>query len=223
MATRSKGSSGTDEVQGFCGRHELEGFYEVDEVQGFFRRGERLWINGRGIWLLQDGRRGRLRLQIDRKLPLHLLERQAVAPPGRALRREPAGQVAHGLFQIRIVAREAERGAILHERLGEIAAAMVDLGEPADRGQILRRALEHLAQLGLRLVELIQLEKGTPERDARAEISGMDREAGVADRHRLLELAGAAVLFGKLSEGDRRRVLFDPAPEVVNSLIVGHP
>lgn len=50
----------------------------------------------------------------------------------------------------------------------------------------------------------------------------MDREPGAADFDRLLDLAGAAALLGKLRKRNRRRVLLDPASKIFDPLVVGH-
>ena len=49
----------------------------------------------------------------------------------------------------------------------------------------------------------------------------MAREAFAADPHGLLGLAGAAVLLRQLRKGNRRRVGFDPASQIVDTG-VGH-
>ena len=54
------------------------------------------------------------------------------------------------------------------------------------------------------------------------QIAWMDGEAGAAHLDRLGVLPGAAVLLGELRECNRRRVLLDPASEVLNTRIVGH-
>ena len=68
-------------------------------------------------------------------------------------------------LQIRIVAREREGGAVLLQRVSQRSATMEDLGEAADRGEVFRGAGENDLELGLRLVELIDLDQGASERD----------------------------------------------------------
>ena len=97
-----------------------------------------------------------------------------------------------GLLEIGIVARERERGAVVRQRRGQIAAAVSDLGQAADRGQVLGRAGEHVLQLRLRVVELAELDERAAERHARGQIAGMKREAGAAGVDRFLVLPGAA-------------------------------
>jgi hypothetical protein len=43
----------------------------------------------------------------------------------------------------------------------------------------------------------------------------VNRQAAPADLDRVIELAGPAVFFSQLGKRDRRRVLLDPSPEIV--------
>ena len=108
------------------------------------------------------------------------------------------------------------------QRFGEQSAPVLDLGQPADGGEVFRRALQDEIEGGLRLVEVIQLDQGAPERDAGGQVSGVNREAGPADLDRFLMLSSAPAFLGELREGDRRRIPVDPAPQIVNSVVVGH-
>jgi hypothetical protein len=45
----------------------------------------------------------------------------------------------------------------------------------------------------------------------------MNFETGPARLDRFVESAGAAQFFGKLRERNRRRILLDPAPEIVDA------
>ena len=47
-------------------------------------------------------------------------------------------------------------------------------------------------------------------------------ESPARHAHGFLELACSTVLLGQLSEGDRRRVAFDPTSQVVDAWIVPH-
>jgi hypothetical protein len=47
-------------------------------------------------------------------------------------------------------------------------------------------------------------------------------EALAADAHGLLELADAATLFRQLGKCERRRLLLDPASQIVEAVRVGH-
>jgi hypothetical protein len=50
----------------------------------------------------------------------------------------------------------------------------------------------------------------------------MKRKAGPADLDRFLVVPVAAQFFAELREGDRRRILVDPASKVVNARGVAH-
>src|SRR6185369_12506351 len=102
---------------------------------------------------------------------------------------------------------------ILRERLAERPLLFQRLRERADRREIVRRVLDHLLELTLRLVELVQFEQGAAERHAGGVICGVNVEAGPAGVDRFLELSRAAVLFGELRKRNRRRVLLDPSSE----------
>ena len=99
----------------------------------------------------------------------------------------------------------------------------MDLREPADGREVLRRALEHPLELELPFVELTELDERAAEGDARREVSGMNREAGPAGVDRfLMYFSGPPALFGELGKSNRRRILLDPASQIVNARIFGH-
>src|SRR5262245_60817600 len=50
----------------------------------------------------------------------------------------------------------------------------------------------------------------------------MEGQAGAADDDRFLILPHPAAFFGELRERNRRRILLDPAPEILNSWTVHH-
>ncbi len=162
------------------------------------------------------------RRRVHQELALHLVERKPVGGGRRLPRLHLASELRDGLLEIGIVTRERQRRAVLRQRFGKRSAPVVDLGQPADGGEIFRRALQDEIEGGLRLVELIQLDQGAPERDAGGQVSGVNREAGPADLDRFLMLSSAPAFLGELGEGDRRRILVDPAPQIVNSVVVGH-
>ena len=87
----------------------------------------------------------------------------------------------------------------------------MDLGQPPNGREVLRRGLQYVFELGARLVVLLELNQGTPERDTRGKIGGMLLEAAAADLYSLVVRSCAAVFLGELREGNRRRVLLDPA------------
>ena len=48
-------------------------------------------------------------------------------------------------------------------------------------------------------------------------------EAGAADAHRLLKVAGPAMLLSELRKRNRRRILLNPASKVFNPRVFRHP
>src|SRR5258706_11225075 len=151
-----------------------------------------------------------------------MLERETVRRLRSSRRRKLLCEVADGLLEIGIVAREGERGAIKLQRIGQIPTLVMDVGDSADRGQILWRGFQHHAELDLGLVELTELDERTAQRDSRREVAGMKGQAGAARIHRFLMQARPPVFFGKLRKRNRRRVLLDPASKVFNAWIVRH-
>ena len=117
---------------------------------------------------------------------------------------------------------DAQRGLEIAQRLAELTLSMVNFAEPANGRKIFRRVLKHVLQLGLRFVEVVQLEERTPERDARGQITRMGREAAAAGGHRLFKAARAPVFFGELRKRDRRRVFFDPASKLFYAWVICH-
>jgi hypothetical protein len=114
-------------------------------------------------------------------------------------------------------------GGVLDERrllMGGFATTLMDLGEPANGGKVLRRRAEHVFELCLSVVVLFEFDERTPERDARGEIGGMSGEPAAADVYGFLLLSLAAVFLGELCEGDRRRILLDPASKLVDTWVV---
>jgi len=81
-----------------------------------------------------------------------------------------------------------QRRAVLRERRGKLAAAVMNFGDAADGCEIFGCALEDRRELGQRLVELVQLDQRTAERDAGREIRRVYREAGATDVNRFLVL-----------------------------------
>ena len=132
-------------------------------------------------------------------------------------------EIADGLLQIRIVTCESQRRAVVHQRLRQFAATMMNIGDAANRREIFRCVVEDVLEFDLRLVQLVEFDQGAAERHARGKIRGMDGEARAANVHGFLELPRAAALFGKLRKCNRRRILVDPASKVFNARIIGHP
>ena len=98
---------------------------------------------------------------------------------------------------------------------------MEDLRQAAYRGQILGRLTGDELEFEAGVVELPEVEQCSPEGHARRQIAGVAGEALAANPHGFLGLPGAAGLFRQLRKGNRRRVGFDPAPQIVDTR-VGH-
>ena len=79
---------------------------------------------------------------------------------------------------------------------------MVNVGKPADRGEVFGGVLEDEVELLLCFDELVQLDERAAKRDARGKLPRMHREAGAAHFDRLLVLSRAAQFLGELREGD---------------------
>src|SRR5437868_1943834 len=109
------------------------------------------------------------------------------------------------------------------QRFAELTVPMMDFGDAAYRREIFRSASQYQLQLGERVIELIELDEGAPERDARGKIARVDRETGAAGVDSFLTLPGAPQFFGELRKCNRRRILLDPASKIVDALVVGHP
>ena len=154
---------------------------------------------------------------MNQELFRRLLERQALGGMRRRLRFDLPRQVGDGLFEIRIVSRDGQRGAVLCQRFGQRALAMVDVRETANRGEVFRSALQHLMEFALRILKLPELDQCPAEGDARGEIRRVNFEAGSADVDGFLKHRRAPVLFSELGESNRRRVLLDPSSEIVEA------
>src|SRR2546428_9692133 len=159
---------------------------------------------------------------MDRQLAPRLLERQTAGGMRRLGRLDLPGKLTHRLLELGVVSRQGQSGAVLRQGLAKVPSSMMDLGQTANRGEILTRALEHQLELALRIVQLIQFEEGASERDASGEVGGGNLQAGAADVDRFLKLPGAPELLGELRKSNRRRILLDPASKVVDPRIVAH-
>ena len=100
---------------------------------------------------------------------------------------------------------------------------LMDLGELSDGNEVVRRGVEDTKKLGSRFFQTAKLEQGSTKGHPRRQIGGMLRESRLAHTHRFLALACPPVLFCKLRKSNRRRILQDPASEVFNPRVVGHP
>jgi len=75
----------------------------------------------------------------------------------------------------------------------------------------------HERELSLGGVEIVDFDESPAERDTGRQVTRMNREARPAGVDRFLVGARAAALFGELGKRNRRRILLDPAPQVVNA------
>ena len=95
-------------------------------------------------------------------------------------------------------------------------SARVTLGRALlELGQL--ESAQHELELGLRVVERVELDERPAQRHAGREISRVEIEAGAADVDRFVEPARAPAFLGQLRERNRRRVFLDPASKVVNT------
>ena len=136
---------------------------------------------------------------------------------GRLSAADLARELLHDVFEFGVVAGQRQRALKVLERRGRVALAVEDFRQAADGGQVLRRLRGHELEFEARVVELPEVEQGPPQRDPRRQVAGMPGQPFAADPHRVLGLPGAPVLFGQLREGNRRRVGFDPASQIVDS------
>jgi hypothetical protein len=109
------------------------------------------------LWGRSDRRR-----HVLQELVTHLLERQAFAGARRARRFNPTREVADGLLQIRIVAGQGQRGPIALQCVREFAAAVMNVGDAANGGEVVGRALEDMLEFHLGSIQLIELGERAP-------------------------------------------------------------
>ena len=112
-----------------------------------------------------------------------------------------AGTAAGGAADCAVV-----MGIIATRRI--VPDAVVDLGERADRREVLRGRAQDMFELVPRFVEPAEFQERAPERHARRDIGRMPLEAGFARGDRVLELPCPP---GTLRPGPRTRSTPDPA------------
>ncbi len=98
-----------------------------------------------------------------------------------------------------------------------LAAPTVDVGQRANRREVLWSGAQHLFKLGRRFVVGADLDERAAERDPRRNVGGVPQESGAAGVDGVAELPEAAILLGERREGYRRRVPLDPAPQFFQS------
>ena len=128
-----------------------------------------------------------------------------------------------GDHQIALLGRRLGLGGGFHLDLRcARAPTLFDIGHLANRAEVIGCRLEDIFELAGRFVVPTHFKQRTAKRDASGEIRWVLCEAGLADAHGLLELAGAPMLFGKLRKCNRRRILLDPASKFFNPWVVRH-
>ncbi len=82
----------------------------------------------------------------------------------RERRHQRTGEIVNGLLEVGIVFRKTERCLIERQRVAELASAVMNVGEPSNRRQVFRRASQHLVELDLGSVEIVDFDQRTPKR-----------------------------------------------------------
>lgn len=99
-----------------------------------------------------------------------------------------------------------------------------ELIEAAARQQIVWSRAQNELEFGTRLLRLPEGRQRAAERHACREVCGVMGEPGAGDAHGVLELAAPPVLFRELRKHNRRRILLDPASELLDAGVIGrHP
>jgi len=98
--------------------------------------------------------------------------------------------------------------------------ALPELLEASQGQQVVGRRVQHVLELGLGFPVLAERHERASERNARGQVRRVMREPGAAHIHRLLVIAAAPELFGKLRKCNRRRVLKDPASKFLEAGVV---
>ena len=106
--------------------------------------------------------------------------------------------------------------------MGIIPGAMVDLGERADRREVLRGGAQDVLELVPRFVEPAEFQEGPTEGHAGGDIGRVPLQSGFAGGDGVFELACPPVLLRQGRERDRRRVQLDPASQFLDAGVVRH-
>ena len=101
-------------------------------------------------------------------------------------------------------------------------APRVNLGNAFERGQMSGAAASTVVSSAERGVELALVEQRAAERGASGGVFGVEGEAGPAGLDRLAEPAGAPEFLGEGGKSKRRRILLDPASQLLNARAVRH-
>ena len=96
----------------------------------------------------------------------------------------------------------------------------MELCECPGGGEIIRRGAADELELPLGLVKPVERDQRAAHRHACGNVSGIARQAGVADRDGFLQPAGATELLGELGESNRRRILAEAASKIFDARVV---
>ena len=135
---------------------------------------------------------------------------------------EAGREAGHGFLEVGVVRGQRQGPAVLLERLALLSPLLMDLGQPPDGGEILGGRRQHLFELGLCGLQFALFDEGTAQRDVGREVRRMVDEAGAARLDGLFDPARPAQCLGQLREGNRRRILFEPALEFVDAELFSH-
>jgi hypothetical protein len=182
----------------------------MDGAQELFERGDSAFGN-------RGHRRARLRPWSGRGEPRHVWNGRNRRRGGSPRRIDDSFKLIDPMLENGIVLREGERDPIVPQRHDRLPAAHVDFRKGSERGEVFGRRLDDRFELGLRSVQLFELQEGTRQRQAGRQIASVDPQPLLADPHRFFQISRAAMLLGELSERDGRRILSDPAPQVFNA------
>ena len=82
------------------------------------------------------------------------------------------------------------------------SAPVVDLGEAADRCEVLGGRAQHVLELMPRLLEAAKLQQRTAEGYARREVGGVALQAGLTGGDGIIETSRTPVFLGQRGERD---------------------
>lgn len=97
----------------------------------------------------------------------------------------------------------------------------MQFGERANGGEVVGRDGDHALELGPGLVESVERLQRAAERHTSGQIRRVTLETREAHRDCVVEAARSPVLLGERAKCDGRRILLDPALELVDAGHVG--
>ena len=96
-------------------------------------------------------------------------------------------------------------------------------GKRSNRCEVLRSEPEHMLELHARVIVLAGFDQSAPEGHAGRDVRRVTHEPGHAGGDSVLVSARAPILLGQCGEGDRCRIVADPAPQFVDAIgLYGH-